>query len=1088
LLLLPLALLISACDAGREGDLEVGEPIEREIGGGEVHSYRLPIEAGSYISIRIEQPGTDIKARLEGPDGVSVPVFDDRGKGAEDGPDRLAWIAKTPGEYRLAVRARDAKAPRGHYRVELWELRRARPEDADRLAAEREYQEGLRLLWKKEQEDVAAKCLAHFQTARQLWRRRGDKPGQVDALVPIAEIQNIQGRPEEAVLLGEEAMKLARAARYRAGEARALQALGHAHSWLSEWPQAIGAFRQSLRLWQELHHEGRQGTVLYTLGNSYQRQSQFDQAFEAWRRARSLLGAAGDAAVIGKTLVSIANAQMSLGETAQALETCTQALGVGRTAREASVEAAALYCLGGARVQRGELATARKLFEESLAINIRLGNRANQAFVHQALGSVYFNLGDPDRTLLEYEEGLTLCRNTDNQDLEARLLTNIGWIFQAKGDPKRALAYYEKALPLHKAVDNDSGVALTLHNIGVAYTTSGMPRQGLPYLRNALELRTQIEERSAQAGTLLEIGTTYKTLGELRRTADYYRLALDLARKVENSKLEAEGLFRWASLDTEEGRFQEALDKIERSLNVIEAVRSEVSSDKLRTSFFASKRGHYELYIDLLMELEALHPGQYRAAALEASERARARGLLDLLTEGHIDLQEGIAPSLRQREIELGVRLSALQNRLGRLPAGQAEAAALERHLDRVEAEMEKLESQIRRHHQRYAEVLYPTPLRVGEIQGLLDDRTALVQYFTAQRSSFVFVVTRESVESHRLPARETLTKEVTSLLQLLRNRVGRRQLHRYQTLAAQLYTQLLGPAEGILKEKGHLLISPDGPLHLLPFEALLIAGDAARDRTLGELPYVLRRFTISYIPSISVLRGLRAARSEALGPRHPPKSFLAFADPNYGGANPSGEASRSASLDLVRLPQSEEEVRRIASLYPSNSVALYVGALATEENVKRNEWLAEARQIHFATHGNLNESRPQLSGLELARSSRSKEDGTLRVYEIFNLRLNADLLALSACDTARGQEVSGEGIIGITRAFFYAGAKSLVVSLWPVSDRSTPDLMFDFYRQLGDSQKKAEALRHAKLAMIASEDYADPYFWAPFILSGVPE
>jgi CHAT domain-containing protein len=318
----------------------------------------------------------------------------------------------------------------------------------------------------------------------------------------------------------------------------------------------------------------------------------------------------------------------------------------------------------------------------------------------------------------------------------------------------------------------------------------------------------------------------------------------------------------------------------------------------------------------------------------------------------------------------------------------------------------------------------------------------------------------------------------------LLQNRIGRRQLRRYQDLATQLYTELLEPAAATLRGKRSLLIAPDGPLYLLPFEALTVKVETAQSRTFPELPYVLRRFAVSYVPSASVLQGLRVPRPSSAGSPRLAKRFLGFANPLYDAGNAPG-ATRSSGPQLARLPESEEEVRRIASLYPKGAVALYTGSLATEDNVKGNPLLAEARQIHFATHGSLNESQPQLSGLELARARSSREDGTLRVYEIFNLRLNADLLTLSACDTARGKEISGEGIIGMTRAFFYAGARSLLVSLWPVSDRSTPDLMHSFYEHLGDSRNKAQALRQAKLAMIESENYADPYFWAPFILTG---
>jgi CHAT domain-containing protein len=211
---------------------------------------------------------------------------------------------------------------------------------------------------------------------------------------------------------------------------------------------------------------------------------------------------------------------------------------------------------------------------------------------------------------------------------------------------------------------------------------------------------------------------------------------------------------------------------------------------------------------------------------------------------------------------------------------------------------------------------------------------------------------------------------------------------------------------------------------------------------------------------------------------------------------DPKAAATRSGSgvLDmdrwrLGRLAGSGEEVRRIAELYPRGSVALYTGADATEEKLKGSRWLSGAHRLHFATHGIISEAQPELSALQLTRAEGSREDGLLQAYEIFNLRLGADLVVLSACETALGKQLTGEGLMGLTRAFLYAGAHSVVVSLWPVADDSaTPDLMVSFYRRLDRSPDKSEALQAAKLELIRKKQYAHPYYWAPFILVGEPE
>jgi CHAT domain-containing protein len=292
--------------------------------------------------------------------------------------------------------------------------------------------------------------------------------------------------------------------------------------------------------------------------------------------------------------------------------------------------------------------------------------------------------------------------------------------------------------------------------------------------------------------------------------------------------------------------------------------------------------------------------------------------------------------------------------------------------------------------------------------------------------------------------------------------------------------------------------------------------------------PYMLRDYAISYVPSAGVLASLQT-RPEATPQAR--KTFLAFADPVYGDeSRTEGSLVRSElrgafgdeqSWKLARLVESRREVQQIASLYPKDKVSLLLGDQASEENVKTDGRFKEYRYIHFATHGLLNENNPPYSGLILsltdsaatkapasqtrgvsrstsdsggssettsARSaSPQSEDGLLQVYEVFNLKLNADLVVLSACETGLGKEVKGEGLIGLTHAFFYAGTPSVMVSLWKVQDRSTADLMANFYQQLERASGKAEALRQAKLKLIQDKRYAHPYYWAPFVLIGDP-
>jgi CHAT domain-containing protein len=488
--------------------------------------------------------------------------------------------------------------------------------------------------------------------------------------------------------------------------------------------------------------------------------------------------------------------------------------------------------------------------------------------------------------------------------------------------------------------------------------------------------------------------------------------------------------------------------------------------------------------------------GDHLSLALAASERARARGLLDLLAEGRINLQRGISPDLKARADEMGNRISLLQGQLLEdLAQGGTKTARIEDELDDAEGEREQIEWQIRREHPHYAAVSNPALLEPRRIQELLDDQTALLEYSVGGESSYLFVVTRDRLEGYRLPATGDLAEEVEAFREAL-EKGGRRQFGRYTDTAHQLYRTLLGPAAEILRDKPRLIISPDGPLLLLSFEALLTRPAALRE-TYADLPYLLEEKSVTYVPSASVFAELGGPAGGAVPAASGKDLFLGFADPRYEQAVPANpaipadgslaQAFQSSGLTSPpSLPSSRLEVEEIARLFPPDQVRLYLGAEASEANVKDNPALREARWIHFAVHGFFNEERPELSGLVLTQDG-EKDAGLLQAYEIFNLDLTADLVVLSACDTALGKNVSGEGILGVSRAFLYAGASSVVVSLWQVSDASTSDLMIRFYRHLSQSGDKAEALRLSKLELIRQGRYDHPYRWAPFILVGRP-
>lgn len=1076
---------------------EKGASFEGELGPGESRELALPLRPGWYVSWRIQRREPDFSVRLAGPLGEEIAAAESLESAGR--AYLLSAVTDEAGEYRLRLTLNApaaAPAARGWYRIEIQDLRPAQPGDGDRVAAGRTMTRAIG-------SEGEAQLLG-FQEALGLWRLAGDGEGEVDTLVQIGVYYRQKAEnPREAISWYEKAIARADEAAYRWGKAQALQGLGVAASQLGEWDKALTAYEGALAIWTGLGDLESEGRTLYSLGNFYQTRGDPERALRYLEQALPLRQGAGDLNGQVNTLNAMAAAYSDLGRIREARESFERLLELSQGAQDTQ-RAGALTSLAGFDQRTGELQKAQELYQKALQIFERLSSRLFQAQVLHNMAALSHDLGDLETALDQYRRALDLCRSVEGRNLaietlEAQTLANLGWTQHLlhPEQSKEALQTLHQAYELGRNLDNsDSIQALALYYIGQVYSQLDEPGVALPFLERSSAIWRK--EPGDYPKSLLALGEVHQALGHRQEAASFFAQALESSRRLENTSMISKCLYQQAAFDRGNGDLEKALGEIEEALGLVEGMRSRVESDDLRTSFLASRRSFFELYIEILMRLHEQRPGEgFDARAFQASERARARGLLDLLAEGRIEVRQGIAPDLKRRETELDAQVGYLRNQLSRVhssPGSEARIAQLKRQIGEAETERERLSEQIRRDYPQYAALLYPKPLDLAAVRGLLDDRTALCEYAVGEESSFLFVVTRDRLQSYRLPGQGELGRAVEAIRGALAAGPGRRRSGSYVRAAFQLYQGILAPAEALLRGKSRLLVSPDGPLLVLPFDTLLTEEAASDDYR--DLPYLLRRYATTSIPSASVLGRVQAAKPEAEGAA---KTFLGYSDPIYedglasGGATEvQGDGRRGGPADperpTQRLEESAREVREIASLFPVSESAVYERGAATEENVENNELLKKARLIHFATHGFVDEVRPYLSGLVLTRTQGREADGILRMHEIFNLRMRADLVVLSACDTGLGKQVSGEGLVGLTRAFLYAGANSLVVSLWQVADRSTAGLMVDFYNFLKQGEEKVDALQRAKLRMIESGGKTShPFYWAPFVLTGEP-
>lgn len=1068
---------------------------------GETHEYRIPAQAGDYARVTVDQTGIDVAVRLVGPSGEEVAAAD--GVGGRKEPELLSWLAREGGDFRLAVTPHEPLGA-GSYKIILEDLRPGVPTDPERVAAERVTCEAKHWL-AREDEESKRKALDSLEDALTRWQAVGDRSQEVTALSLIAMIHRVLGDTAKALILGERALALALEIGDRNGEAETRNELGVIYAGLGQTDKALELSQSALQIWEELKDLQQVGTALYNLAILQLQRGESESSFQYLNRALEARRAAGS---LDRSLIlnGIARVHLDKGDLDTALLLLAEALDLSRKRSDRHDEANTLQVTASVNLRRGELQKAFELYMEAYDLYRLLGERAHEGQVLSNLGATSLYLGNPDQALDYYTRALAIHQAIKNVAWEAYALRDIGWIYDLRGAPEISLDYYTRSFKISQTVNHRPTQAMALQGMGRARIALGQSLEAVRLLEDALEIFRSTGNALAEIHTLLELGRAWQAASDPARAAKLFDQALALGRQRHTLFAEAVAQSDVARLERERGNLPAAAAAIQEALRIIESVRSKVAGQRLRSSFFASRRDYYDFYVDLLMRMHRQDAGAgYLAAALSASEMARARVLLDLLAEGRIDVRQGITQELKQRETEIAQRISWLQTQLlddlsGRGKGGIT-APEIEAGLAHAEEERERLDWQIRREHPRYAAVRYPSPLPLEEIQGLLDDRTALLEYAVGKESSYLFVVTRDTLAGYPLPPSGELGEMVEAVHAALKE-PRRRLFGQYVETARRLYEILISPAEPLLRDKPRLIISPDGPLLLLSFEALLTAPAPAGERSYGGLPYLILERSVTYVPSASVLAELKMPEAAArnAGGAAGAKLFLGFGAPDYGSSEqlsapaatlpqegPLSRAFRAAGLPhLQPLPQSRHEVQKIAGLFPQDQVALYLNGQASEENVKANPFLKTARWIHFAVHGLLNEPQPELSGLVLTLDQDSREDGLLQVYEIFNLELSADLVVLSACDTGLGKNVTGEGLLGVTRSFLYAGAASVVVSLWEVADTSTADFMVRFYRDLNRSDK-AEALRLSKLEMIREGSFSHPYYWAPFVLVGQP-
>jgi CHAT domain-containing protein/tetratricopeptide (TPR) repeat protein len=855
--------------------------------------------------------------------------------------------------------------------------------------------------------------------------------------------------------------------------------------------QAIERFQSAVALWRQLNDPGGEADALSQIGSVYNALSDPQKAIEFDQQALPLRRASSDLAGEGELLNNIAVAYTSLGDTNLALENLRRALPLRRESGDLAGVAETLHNLTAVYETEGEFQLALNSEQEALTLYRTAGDRIGEATAFNGMGVVLFRLGETERAIENQRQALQIHRELEDRRSQAIDLTNVGTAYLRLEQPATALELLSSALEMHRQLGSRQGEATTLQNIGQAYFQQGDHQKARENYEHALALQKALQAPRPQAFVLNLIASSHLEAHQPKEALERLRVSLNLARMVGDRKLEASVLAGVALAQWYSGNLEEALAQIDASVRLSETLRGAVASPDLRTSYLASVHDRYGLWIDILTDLAQRHPQEgFELRALEVSERARARSLLDLLGEARTQIREGVDPELADRERSVRAALDEKTDRQIRLLGGAhtpEQAASMDKEIQALATRYQDVEAEIRARSPRYASLTQPEPLTAPAIQKLLDENTVLLEYALGKQRSFLWLVTPASVRSFLLPRQEEIETAARQAYRELgvNSPAG-------GSAARALSRILLAPLAGQLAGKRLVLVT-DGALQYIPFAALTMP---------GEREELIAGHQIVHLPSASTLALLRGD-SQARLPA--PRLVALLADPVFDAADPrvtgkrevpaaaseSGDLQRSAKdaglVTFERLRSSRDEADAVARLAGRSGSLIAVDFDASKEAATSPE-LSQYRIVHFATHGLVNSKHPELSGLVFSLVDRNGKprNGFLTASEIFNLKLRAGLVVLSACQTALGKEVRGEGLMGLTRGFMYAGAPRVVASLWRVPDRGTAELMKRFYEgMLVKAMPPAAALRAAQLALRKDPRWAAPYNWAGFTLQG---
>jgi CHAT domain-containing protein len=814
----------------------------------------------------------------------------------------------------------------------------------------------------------------------------------------------------------------------------------------------------------------------------YQAEGNVDKAIELCHKSMTLCDELKDEEGYYRALSNLGDFYIFVGRLDEALKIFQGQLKEAEEKKNKFRRAYALAYIGDIYNDLCNFDRALNNYQISLKLFEEMDDKYQIALSLSLIAKVYSSQNNYEQALNYYKNSLEQFEQLDNKLEISRILFDIGYsIYYVQGNYDKALDYFQQSFSLSFPTGNPLYIGQGMHGLGLINRLQGNYDKALEIFQNNLTFARLANFKFGIVITLNEIANLYISQGKFEKAFEFSQQATEIAREMAFLDLLWQTKLTTGIAYRDLNKFEQSRQAFDESIKAIESMRNQtVGGEQAKLSFFQNKIAPYHEMVSLLFKESPSESFTY-------AERAKARVILDVLRSGKIDITKSMSPQEQEQEQKINNEIVSINSQLyrekQREQSNKERITDLENRLERARLELEGFQTRLyAAHPELRAERTEVQPISLEETQTLMPDaQSALLEFVISEDKTYLFVITQEqrsiNLKTYTL---EIKRKELEEKVNRFRRMLAEKDLA-FRKPARELYTLLLEPAKEQLKGRTTLVIVPEGVLWELPFQVLHPA----------QTRYLLEDHTIFYTPSLTALREMIKLRRKGNDGSKSSETLLAIGNPAFGIKAKERVESVLLGGKLESLPGTEEQIRGLARLYRKTHSKFYTGQDASEERVKADA--GNYKILQFATHGILNNRNPMYSHLVLAQSANNNdEDGLLEGREIVQMGLQAEMAVLAACETARGRVGAGEGIIGLSWAFFVAGCPTTVVSQWKVEDMATKDLMLEFHRLLRLRNRnvkspitKAAALRQAELKMMRTMSIPHPFYWAGFVIIG---